>query len=139
MSATACALLSAFFAALTALLAKAGLHQVDSNLATAVRTVVILLLAWGIVFYQGTASTLTTIPARSLAFLLASGVATGLSWLFYFKALQLGKLSVVAALDKTSLAMTLLLAFLLLGEKLTLKAIVGCALIVGGTILLVFK
>ena len=135
MSATACALLSAFFAALTALLAKAGLHQVDSNLAT----VVILLLAWGIVWYQGTASTLSTIPARSLAFLLASGIATGLSWLFYFKALQLGKLSLVSALDKTSLAMTLLLAFLILGEKLTLKAIVGCALIVGGTILLVFK
>ncbi len=139
MSATACALLSAFFAALTALLAKAGLHQVDSNLATAVRTVVILLLAWGIVFYQGTAPALTTIPARSLAFLIASGVATGLSWLFYFKALQLGKVSVVAALDKTSLAMTLLLAFLILGEKLTLKAIIGCVLIIGGMILVILK
>ena len=139
MSATVCALLSAFFAALTALLAKAGLHQVDSNLATAVRTVVILLLAWGIVWYQGTAPALSAIPGRSFGFLIASGVATGLSWLFYFKALQLGKLSLVSALDKTSLAMTLLLAFLILGEKLTLKAIVGCALIVGGTILLVFK
>ena len=139
MSATTCALLSAFFAALTAILAKAGLHKVDSNLATAIRTVVILVLAWGIVWYQGTFPALAAIPRRSLLFLLASGVATGLSWLFYFKALDKGKVSLVAALDKSSLAMTLLLAFLIFGDKLTGKGLVGCAMILGGTLLLVFR
>ena len=139
MSAVTCALLSAFFAAVTALLAKAGLHGVDSNLATAVRTVVILLLAWAIVVYQGTLPTLASIPRRSLFFLIASGFATGLSWLFYFKALDKGKVSLVTALDKTSLAMTLLLAFLFLGEKLTLKLATGAALILAGTLVLVWK
>lgn len=139
MSAVTCALLSAFFAALTAILAKAGLHGIDSNLATAVRTVVILLLAWGIVWAQGSFPALATLPRRSLLFLVLSGLATGLSWLFYFKALDKGKVSVVAALDKTSLAMTLLLAFLLFGEKLAPKALGGLALILGGTLLLVWR
>ncbi len=139
MSAVTCALLSAFFAAVTAILAKTGLHGVDSNLATAVRTVVILLLAWAIVFYQGTLPALASVPRRSLFFLVASGLATGLSWLFYFKALDKGKVSLVAALDKTSLAMTLLLAFLFLGEKLTLKTCGGVALILAGTVVLVWK
>jgi len=136
MSATACALLSAFFAALTAILAKAGLHRVDSNLATAVRTAVVLVLAWAIVLGQGSLPMLATIPRRSLFFLVASGLATGLSWLFYFKALDKGKVSLVAALDKTSLAMTLLLAFFLLGEKLAPQALLGCGLILAGILLL---
>ncbi len=138
MSAVTCALLSAFFAALTAILAKAGLHGIDSNLATAVRTVVILLLAWGIVWAQGTIPNLAAIPRRSLFFLVASGLATGLSWLFYFKALDKGKVGLVSALDKTSLAMTLFLAFLFLGEKLAPKALAGIGLILGGTVLLVW-
>jgi transporter family protein len=137
MSAVTCALLSAFFAALTALLAKAGLHGIDSTLATAVRTVVVLFLAWGIVAWQGTAPLLAKVPVRTLCFLVASGLATGLSWLFYFRALQLGKVSLVAALDKTSLAMTVLLAALVLGEALTWKVAAGVALILGGTLLMV--
>lgn len=139
MNAATCALLSALFAAVTAILAKAGLHGVDSNLATAVRTVVILFLAWGIVAYQGTIPSLASIPRRSLFFLVASGLATGLSWLFYFKALDKGKVGLVSALDKTSLAMTLLLAVLFLGERLTLKTTGGIALILAGTVVLAWK
>lgn len=130
------ALLSAVFAALTALLAKKGLQGVDSNLATAVRTIVILALAWGIVFYQGTQGALTRLPRASLWFLVASGVATGLSWLFYFKALDLGTVSQVVPIDKSSLALTVLLAVLFLGEKLTWPVAAGSSLIVAGTLVI---
>lgn len=131
--------LAALFAALTALLAKLGLDGVDSNLATAVRTIVILLLAWGIVFYQGTQGALTRLPRWSLFFLVASGLATGLSWLFYFKALSLGDVSRVAPIDKSSLALTILLAALFLGEKITWATAAGTALVLAGTFVIAWS
>jgi transporter family protein len=114
------ALLSAFFAALTAILAKIGIKDIDSNLATAIRTVVILLFAWGIVIWQGTIHKVSSISPVSLFFLIASGFTTGLSWLFYFKALQLGKASQVAPIDKLSLIFTILLAAIILKEKISI-------------------
>jgi transporter family protein len=132
------ALLSAVFAALTALLAKAGVKGVDSNVATAVRTVVVLVLAWVVVALQGHLGAVAAIPRASLGFLLLSGLATGASWLFYFKALQAGPVSLVGALDKSSLALTILLAALFLGETLTLRTAVGCALILAGTAVIVW-
>jgi transporter family protein len=131
------ALLSAFFAALTAILAKVGIKGVDSDLATAVRTAVILVIAWGIVFARGRLGEVTSLSRHSLAFLVLSGVSTGLSWLFYFRALQTGKVSLVAPIDKASLALTLLLAVAFLGETLTAKAAVGAGLILAGTLLLI--
>src|SRR3989338_6185631 len=119
------ALLSALFAAATAILAKIGIKNIDSNLATAIRTVVIILFAWGIVLYQGTARQLTSIPKTSLIFLILSGITTGLSWLFYFRALQLGKASQVAPIDKLSLVMTIVLAAIFLKEKISLSVLVG--------------
>ena len=119
------ALLSAFFAALTAILAKVGIKDVNSNLATAIRTVVILIFAWGIVLFQGTAGQLSQISRFSLIFLILSGITTGLSWLFYFRALQLGNASQVAPIDKLSLIITIILAVVLLREKLSLSVIVG--------------
>jgi transporter family protein len=104
------ALLSAIFAAFTAILAKIGIKDIDSNLATAIRTVVISLFAWGIVIYQGTFNKLASISRFSLLFLILSGIATGLSWLFYFRALQLGRASQVAPIDKLSLVITIILA-----------------------------
>src|SRR3990172_8922674 len=118
------ALLSAFFAALTAILAKVGIKDVNSNLATAIRTVVILIFAWGIVLFQGTAGQLSQISRFSLIFLILSGITTGLSWLFYFRALQLGNASQVAPIDKLSLIITIILAVVLLREKLSLSVIV---------------
>ncbi|MEA3210343.1 MAG: bacterial/archaeal transporter family protein [Chthoniobacter sp.] len=129
------ATLSAVFAALTALLAKLGIKGVDSNLATAIRTVVILVLAWGIVFYQGTHHNLAKISRFSLWFLIASGVATGLSWLFYFKALQLGDVVRVGPIDKASLGLATLLAVLFLGEQLTWQIALGTALVILGAII----
>ena len=129
------ALLSAVFAALTAILAKIGIKDVDSNLATAIRTIVIVLFAWGIVFYQGTAKQLSGISRFSLVFLLLSGVATGLSWLFYFHALQIGQASRVAPIDKLSLVMTIVLAGIFLGEKLTAPVIAGAILMSAGAFL----
>ena len=129
------ALLSAVFAALTAILAKIGIKDVDSNLATAIRTIVIVLFAWGIVFYQGTAKQLSGISRFSLVFLLLSGVATGLSWLFYFHALQIGQASRVAPIDKLSLVMTVMLAWFFLGEKLTAPVIAGAILMSVGAFL----
>jgi bacterial/archaeal transporter family protein len=131
------ALLSAFFAALTTLFAKVGVQNVSSNLATAIRTVVILLVAWGIVFARGEAAGWSAISRRTLLFLVLSGAATGFSWLFYFRALQLGPASLVASVDKTSIVMILLLSALFLGEALTLRGIIGIGLIVLGTIVLV--
>lgn len=132
------ALLSAVFAALTAILAKLGVKGVDSNVATAVRTVVVLVLAWVVVALQGNLGAVATIPRASLGFLVVSGFATGASWLFYFKALQAGSVSLVSAVDKSSLALTLVLAALILGESLTLKTAVGCTLIVAGTAVIVW-
>jgi bacterial/archaeal transporter family protein len=132
------ALLSAVFAALTAILAKIGVKGVDSNVATAVRTVVILILAWLVVALQGNLSAVAAIPRVSLTFLVLSGLATGASWLFYFKALQVGTASLVSAVDKSSLALTIILAALLLGESFTLKTALGCSLIIAGTAVIVW-
>jgi transporter family protein len=131
------ALLSAFFAALTTIFAKIGIENVDANLATAVRTVVIVFIAWGIVLAQGNFSQLATISARSLIFLVISGVATGLSWIFYFQALKLGKAAQVAPIDKTSVVMVILFSAIFLHEPLTLKVILAGCLIAIGTLVLV--
>jgi bacterial/archaeal transporter family protein len=131
------ALLSAFFAALTTIFAKIGVANVDANLATAVRTVVILLVAWGIVMAQGNLPQLATIPTKSAIFLIVSGLATGLSWIFYFQALQLGKTAQVAPIDKSSVVMVILFSALFLHEPLTLKVVLGGCLIVVGTLVLV--
>lgn len=130
------AFLSAVFAALTAILAKIGVTGINSHLATAVRTVVILVFAWGIVLFQGTAGQLKTIPQKTLLFLLLSGLATGLSWIFYFRALQLGPASKVAPIDKLSLVLTILLAGLILHEKINLAVMTGTLLILAGTLLI---
>ncbi|MBL9216520.1 MAG: EamA family transporter [Opitutaceae bacterium] len=132
------ALLSAVFAALTAILAKLGIKGVDSNVATAVRTVVVLVLAWGLVALQGNLGAVAAIPRASLWFLVLSGCATGASWLFYFRALQLGPASLVSAVDKLSLALTLVLAAFVLKETLSPRAAAGCALILLGTALVVW-
>lgn len=131
------ALLSAFFAALTTILAKIGIAGVDSNLATAVRTVVILLVAWGIFLSIGNVHDISRLTGRNLLFLALSGVTTGLSWICYFKALQEGKASEVAPIDKSSLVMTIVLAAIILGEPLGWKTILGGLLIVGGTLVLI--
>jgi transporter family protein len=131
------ALLSALFAAITAILAKLGIKGVDSDLATAVRTGVILVIAWAIVLARGQLGGVTSLSRRNLAFLALSGLATGLSWICYFRALQAGKVSQVAPIDKASLAITLLLAMVFLGERLTLQTAVGAGLILAGTLTLV--
>ncbi len=132
------ALLSAFFAALTAILAKIGIKNVDSNLATAIRTIVILIFAWGIVFFQGTAKQLGHLSRFSLLFLVLSGVATGLSWLFYFRALQLGEASQVSPIDKLSLVITIVLAAVILKEKVSVSIVLGATLMSIGAILVGF-
>jgi transporter family protein len=131
------ALLSAFFAALTAIFAKIGIKNVDTDLATAIRTVVILILAWGIAIFRGGASTINTLSRQNLIFLCLSGIATGLSWIFYFKALQIGKVSQVAPVDKMSVAIAIILAVIFLGEPLTVKTALGALLIIGGTFVLI--
>ena len=131
------ALLSAFFAALTSILAKIGIENVDSNLGTAIRTVVILLITFGIVFATGTAHQIPNITAKSWTFLILSGCATGLSWLFYFKALQIGDASKVVPVDKLSVVITLVLAFVFLHEQFTTKSLIGCILIGIGTLVMV--
>jgi transporter family protein len=132
------ALLSAVFAALTAVLAKVGIRGVDSNLATALRTVVILVLAWGIVYFRGGLEHVGTLTRANWLFIGLSGVATGLSWIFYFRALQLGKVSQVAPVDKLSVALAIVLSVVFLGEKLTLHAGIGAALIIIGTLVLIW-
>ncbi|MCI1966715.1 MAG: EamA family transporter [Oscillospiraceae bacterium] len=129
---------SAVFAALTSILAKIGIEGVNSNLATAIRTGVVLILAWGIVFLTGTQSGLRNITHRSLLFLVLSGLATGLSWLCYYRAIQLGPVSKVAPIDKFSVVLTILLSFLFLHEKIDLKTIAGGAMIAAGTLVLIF-
>ena len=131
------ALLSALFAALTAIFAKVGVTNVNANLATAIRTVIILLVAWGIVLARGEAKEIGSISKHNLLFLVISGIATGLSWIFYFKALQVGKVSQVAPVDKLSVALTILLSFIFLNEALTVKAAIGAALIIAGTIVMI--
>ena len=131
------ALLSAFFAALTAIFAKVGVKIVNSDLATAIRTVVILVVAWGIVFFRNETGGISTLSKTNIIFLSLSGVATGLSWIFYFKALQLGTVSQVTPVDKLSVALAIILSILFLGETLTLKMAIGAALIIAGTITLI--
>jgi bacterial/archaeal transporter family protein len=131
------ALFSAFFAALTAIFAKVGIKGVNTDLATAIRTVVILIIAWAIAFARGGAATISTLSKQNILFLCLSGIATGLSWIFYFKALQLGKVSQVAPVDKLSVALAIILSILFLGEALTWKTGIGALLIISGTIVLI--
>ncbi len=132
------ALLSALFAALTAIFAKIGIKGVDTDLATAIRTVVILLIAWGIVIFKGGAHSIHSLTKTNWTFLVLSGCATGLSWICYFKALQLGKVSQVAPVDKLSVAIAIVLAVIFLGEPVTIKSAAGALLIIGGTLVLIF-
>ncbi len=132
-------LLSAFFASLTAIFAKLGVANINSNLATAIRTIVILVLVSSIVMFRGEYKGLATLSKRDVTFLVLSGVATGLSWLFYFKALQVGEVSKVAPIDKLSVVLTVLLAFIFLGEALSTKTIIGVSLVVAGTVVLIIK
>ena len=132
------ALFSALFAALTSILAKIGVENVNSNLATAIRTIVILFLAWAIVFITGAQTGIGTISRRSLLFLVLSGIATGLSWLFYYRALQAGPASRVIPIDKSSVVIGMILAFVVLKETVTIKAIIGGTLIAIGTFVLIF-
>jgi bacterial/archaeal transporter family protein len=133
------ALLSAFFAALTAIFAKLGLKNVDSDLATAIRTVVVLFITWGLVFFRGSSSQLPGLSRNNWLFLILSAIATGVSWLFYYRALQLGRVSEVSAIDKGSIVFTLLLSFLFLKEPLTPRIILAGLLIVAGMWVLVWK
>lgn len=133
------ALLSALFAALTTIFAKIGIKDVNSNLATGIRTVVILFLIWGIVLARGEAKGLGGLTRQNWLFLAISGVATGLSWIFYFKALQIGTVSQVAPVDKLSLALTIILSVLFLGESLTWKTGIGAGLVAAGTLVLVWE
>ena len=128
------AALSAVFAALTSILAKIGIDGVNSNLATAIRTIVILIMAWVMVFVTNSQSGIASIGKRSWLFLILSGLATGASWLCYYKALQIGEASKVVPVDKMSVVITMLMAFAILGEKLTVKSIIGVILITAGTI-----
>lgn len=131
------ALLSALFAALTSILAKIGINGVDSNLATAIRTVVVLVMAWGLVFMTGVQKQISNIGARFWLFLVLSGIATGLSWLFYYRALQMGDASRVVPIDKSSVVISMVLAFVVLKEQLTRQSIVGGLLITAGTFVLI--
>lgn len=133
------ALMSALFAALTAIFAKIGIKNVDSNLATAIRTSIILLLTWGIVAVSGNLSEVRTVPKYTWIFLILSGLSTGMSWLFYFKALQMGDVSRVAPVDKLSVIFTIILAFLLLKEPATPRVLTGGLLITAGAILMMWK
>lgn len=133
------ALLSALFAALTAIFAKVGVANINSNLATGIRTIVILIMIWLIVFSRGETKGIHTLSWHNIVFLVISGVATGLSWIFYFKALQLGDVTQVAMLDRLSIVLTILLAAIFLGETITLRTAIAAVLIVAGTLLLVVK
>lgn len=131
------ALLSAVFAALTSILAKIGIEGVPSNLATAIRTVVVILMAWAMVFLTNSQTEIVNISRKSWLFLILSGLATGASWLCYYKALQMGNATEVSAVDKFSLVITLVLAFFLLQDVLTFKTIIGCILITIGTLVII--
>lgn len=131
------AIMSAVFAALTSILAKVGIEGVSSNLATAIRTVVVVIMAWGMVFLTNAQSGITEISRKSWIFLTLSGLATGASWLCYYKALQLGEASKVVPIDKLSVVITLILAFVFLHEQFTAKSLIGCVLIGAGTLVMV--
>ena len=131
------ALLSAVFAALTSILAKVGIDGVNSNLATAIRTVVVVIMAWGMVFLTNAQGGIFDISKKSWVFLILSGLATGASWLCYYKALQMGEVSKVVPVDKLSVLITLVLAFVFLHEKFTPKSLIGCILIGIGTLMMV--
>ena len=131
------AILSAVFAALTSILAKVGIDGVNSNLATAIRTVVVVFMSWGMVFLTNTQSGISEISKKSWIFLILSGLATGASWLCYYRALQIGDASKVVPIDKLSVVITLVLAFVFLHEEFTLKSLIGCVLIGAGTLIMV--
>ena len=131
------AILSAIFAALTSILAKIGIEGVNSNLATAIRTIVVVLMAWFMVFVTGNLNGIIDISKKSWLFLILSGLATGASWLCYYKALQLGEASKVVPIDKLSIVITIILAFIFLGEQITLKTLIGCSLIIAGTFVMI--
>lgn len=130
------AIMSAVFAALTSILAKIGIDGVNSNLATAIRTVVVVIMAWGMVFLTNNQGGITDISKKSWLFLVLSGLATGISWLCYYKALQIGEASRVVPIDKLSVVITLIMAFVFLHEKFTLKSLIGCVLIGAGTLIM---
>ena len=132
-----CAILSSVFAALTSILAKVGIDGVNSNLATAIRTLVVLIMAWAMVFLTNNQSGITEIGKKSWIFLILSGLATGASWLCYYKALQMGDASKVVPIDKLSVVITLIMAFVFLHEDFTSKSIIGCILITSGTLFMV--
>ena len=131
------AVLSAVFAALTSILAKIGIEGVNSNLATAIRTIVVVIMAWGMVFLTHAQNGLADISKKSWIFLILSGLATGASWLCYYKALQMGDASKVVPIDKLSVVITLILAFVFLHEQFTAKSLIGCILIGAGTLIMV--
>lgn len=131
------AILSALFAALTSILAKIGIEGVNSNLATAIRTVVVVIMSWGMVFLTNTQSGIAEIGKKSWIFLILSGLATGASWLCYYRALQIGEASKVVPVDKLSVVITLLFAFIFLHEQFTVKSLIGCVLIGAGTLFMV--
>ena len=131
------AILSALFAALTSILAKIGIEGVNSNLATAIRTVVVVIMSWGMVFLTNTQNGITEISKKSWIYLILSGLATGASWLCYYRALQAGEASKVVPVDKLSVVITLILAFVFLHEEFTAKAFIGCVLIGAGTLVMV--
>lgn len=131
------ALLSSIFAALTSILAKVGIDGINSNLATAIRTVVVVIMAWAMVFVTNAQGGIADISKKSWIFLILSGIATGLSWLCYYKALQMGEASKVVPIDKLSIVFTLILAFVFLHEKFTVKSLIGSALIVAGTFVMI--
>lgn len=131
------ALLSAVFAALTAIFAKIGIKGVNSDLATAIRTVVILFIAWAIVLFRGNGKDLAMLSKENIIFLVLSGIATGLSWIFYFKALSIGDVSKVAPVDKLSVAFAIILAAIFLREAITIKTAIGAVLIIGGSLVLI--
>ncbi len=131
------ALLSAIFAALTSILAKIGIDGVNSNLATAIRTVVVVIMAWGMVFITNTQNGISQINSKNWLFLILSGIATGASWLCYYKAIQMGNVSKVVPIDKLSVVITLILAFVFLHEDFTAKSLIGCSLIGIGTLIMV--
>ncbi len=131
------ALLSAVFAALTSILAKVGIEGVNSNLATAIRTVVVVVMAWGMVFLTNAQNEISQIGKKSWIFLILSGLATGASWLCYYRALQMGQASKVVPIDKLSVVITLILAFVFLHEGFTMKSLIGCVLIGAGTLIMV--
>jgi transporter family protein len=133
------AFLSAFFAALTSILGKIGVENINSNLATAIRTVVVIIMAWAIVFITGKHNDLVNISHKNLLFLILSGIATGLSWLCYYRALQIGEVSKVIPVDKFSVVIGMVLAFIVLKEAMTIKTIIGGALITAGTFVLILR